>query len=409
MCSKKLARQLRVDGVHKQLNISTVNNARSIDTMEISLTASALNGTECIHLDHVFSVDILLINTDIPVMADLKEYPYLDDVQLQELPNKEISLLIGSDCPAAFREICPRVEGHPDELYALHTVLGWSVIRPTHGCTKNKCSVNFIQHATTDDSLHNIVKMLWNTDFGDLYSDECAMSPLDKRAVDIVEQSINLDEGQYSVALPWREEPPPLINNRAMVEARLLMLRKRLEKNAVMKAMYTDTMRGYIEKGYVRKCPINCDRNLPVNYLPHHPVMHPKKKKLRIVFDCAARFQGQCINDLLIQGPDGTNSLLGVLLRFRAHPIAVAADIKEMFHQVKVDDANRNALRLLWGDNDDTIKQPSDYELTCHTFGLTSSPFVCNYVLKYLAEKNESLFHKETIDTVKITFTLMIV
>ena len=98
-----------------------------------------------------------------------------------------------------------------------------------------------------------------------------------------------------------------------MVEARLRMLRKRLEKNAVMKATYTDTMRGHIEKGYVWKCPINCDRTSPVNYLSHHPVMHPKKKKLRIVFDCAARFQGQCINDLLIQGPDGTNSLLGVI------------------------------------------------------------------------------------------------
>ena len=144
LCSKKLARQLRADGVHKLLNISTVNNACSIDTMEIALTASALNGTECIHLDHVFSVDILPINTDIPVMADLNEYPYLDDVQLQELPNKEISLLIGSDCAAAFGEISPRVEGHPGELYALHTVLGWSMIGLTHGCTKNKCSVHFI-------------------------------------------------------------------------------------------------------------------------------------------------------------------------------------------------------------------------------------------------------------------------
>ena len=129
LCSKKLAHQLRADGVHKRLNISTVNNARSIDTMEITLTASALNGTECIHLDHVFSVDILPINTDIPVMADLNEYPYLDDVQLQELPNKEISLLIGSDCPVAFIEISHRVEGHHDEL---HTVLGWLVIGPTH-------------------------------------------------------------------------------------------------------------------------------------------------------------------------------------------------------------------------------------------------------------------------------------
>ena len=50
---------------------------------------------------------------------------------------------------------------------------------PTHGCTKNKCSVNCIQHETTDDSLQKKVEILWNTDRGDLYSDECAMSPLD--------------------------------------------------------------------------------------------------------------------------------------------------------------------------------------------------------------------------------------
>lgn len=55
-------------------------------------------------------------------------------------------------------------------------------------------------------------------------------------------------------------------------------------------------------------------------YVPHHVVYHPRKKKLRAVFDCAATFGGASLNTELLRGPDLTNILLGVLLcvlRFR--------------------------------------------------------------------------------------------
>ena len=52
-------------------------------------------------------------------------------------------------------------------------------------------------------------------------------------------------------------------------------------------------------------------------YLAHHGVRHKQKDKLRLVFDCSLQFENVCLNDLLMQGPDLTNNMLGVLLRFR--------------------------------------------------------------------------------------------
>ena len=55
----------------------------------------------------------------------------------------------------------------------------------------------------------------------------------------------------------------------------------------------------------------------------HHGVYHPKKsEKIRVVFDCSAKFEGTSLNDQLMQGPDLTNSLVGVLTQFRQEPIA---------------------------------------------------------------------------------------
>lgn len=35
-------------------------------------------------------------------------------------------------------------------------------------------------------------------------------------------------------------------------------------------------------------------------YIPHHGVYHPKKHKLRVVFDCGASYQGVTLNEQLL-------------------------------------------------------------------------------------------------------------
>ena len=55
------------------------------------------------------------------------------------------------------------------------------------------------------------------------------------------------------------------------------------------------------------------------------------KEKLCIVFDCAAQHQGTSLNDAVLSGPDLTNSLVGVLTRFRARRVAFMTDVEAMF------------------------------------------------------------------------------
>lgn len=76
-----------------------------------------------------------------------------------------------------------------------------------------------------------------------------------------------------------------------------------------------------IERGDAEKVPLEELDKSPVWYIPHHGVYHPQKPgKIRVVFDCSARYEGVSLNDLLT-GPELTKTLVGVLCRFRKGPV----------------------------------------------------------------------------------------
>jgi hypothetical protein len=64
-----------------------------------------------------------------------------------------------------------------------------------------------------------------------------------------------------------------------------------------------------------------------------------------------------------------TNKLIGVLLRFREEKVAVMADIKAMFLQVRVDPEDRDVLRFLWWPGGDMMAEPVTYRMCVHLFG----------------------------------------
>ena len=128
-------------------------------------------------------------------------------------------------------------------------------------------------------------------------------------------------------------------------------------------------------------------------YIPHHCVT----KKFRVVFDCAGQFQGTSFGSQILQGPDNMNNLVGVLIRFRKHLVAVVGDLRAMLMQVKVDEVDQPALRFLWWTDDNPTKLPKEYQLTAHCFGLTSLLSVACYALRRTAEENRPAVSDKTV------------
>ena len=113
---------------------------------------------------------------------------------------------------------------------------------------------------------------------------------------------------------------------------------------------------------------------------------------------------GHSLNKYLLQGPDLTNSLVGVLCRFRQEMIAFMCDLEAMFHQFKVAEEDRDYLRFYWWENGDTTRNPVQYRMTVHLFGAASSPGCSNFGLKKAATDNESEFGSDAANFIRNNF-----
>lgn len=103
------------------------------------------------------------------------------------------------------------------------------------------------------------------------------------------------------------------------------------------------------------------------------------------------KYQGLSLNNQLLPGPALGPSLLGVLIRFRQHHVAVSADIKDMFHQVRLLPKDRPFLRFIWRDLQ-SENPPDVYEWQVLPFGTTSSPCCAIFTLQHHSHNSEAKY-----------------
>ena len=111
---------------------------------------------------------------------------------------------------------------------------------------------------------------------------------------------------------------------------------------------YTKFMAHVVELDFCEQVPEDKIDTRFAWYIPHHGVYHRVKKKIRVVYDCSAKYKGVSLNDCLITGPDLITSLVGILLRFRKESVAFMCDVTKMFPQFLVSECQCDYLRFLW-------------------------------------------------------------
>jgi hypothetical protein len=81
---------------------------------------------------------------------------------------------------------------------------------------------------------------------------------------------------------------------------------------------YNDIFNKWEESDYIKQVLDPYPHRNGVWYAPHFPVVKMSKEttKIRLVFDCAAKRGGVCLNDFFTQGPQVMNELVTVMHHF---------------------------------------------------------------------------------------------
>ena len=366
------------------------------------LQVAKLNSREMRSLPSMYTRDRIPVDLEnIPRRDDFKDYKHMDVLEDYDAFEGEIALLLGNNVSVVSHTLDTRTGGKHEPSATL-TPLGWI----PHGFSSvSNAAVTALSIHKGEDAMQNMLQQVINSEFPENQVEERKQpSQEDKQFLEIAEATVKKTNGKIQVNLPVKEDVK-LPNDKAMATKRLSYLKQKMEKNSDYKQEYVAFMKKYIDKGYAELVEQeDTEGNGATWYLPHHGVYHPTKKNLRVVFDCAAKYNNVSLNDVLLQGPNLTNGLIDVLFRFREGPIAVSGDIEGMFLQVRVPRAQQNYFRFLWWPEGDTTVKPKIYRMCCHLFGATSSPVVASFALQYSADQNKEKYSDQAVETVKNDF-----
>lgn len=402
-CSNALLSKLNVRGKRTKVHRSTLTNNNEIFMSQVisDLKVSDIDKNVEIPIPHAFAQDTIPVSKNcIATPNKLAEWGYLQMVYVPMI-DSGVEMIIGNDVKFALEPI-EVIPSENDGPYAVRTRLGWAL---NGHCNGSKFPASNLRSFFCQNKVNPLCELC--TDFVDsIKFGKQELSIDQRRFLDGVKSSISLKENKhYEVPLPVRDRSLEMPDNKQQAVQRLNFLKSRFLKDKKFYDDYKTNMNTLLKDGFAEEIEPGSSPNPTWWYLSHFGVFHPKKPdKLRVVFDASAKFKGMSLNDNLLAGPDLTNSLVGVLIRFRQDVVAFQGDIKSMFYQVHLPSADMDYFRFIWWPDGDYSKPYKIYRMKVHLFGAVSSPSVANFALKQTAIDFKEDFSPETCSTVAKNF-----
>lgn len=271
-------------------------------------------------------------------------------------------------------------------LVAQESVFGWllcgSYSLQGNGSSR---SVTHHQNLCMTELSDSLVRSFWELEHLGIQPKETERGP--DEIIEMFRKTVQFDgvSGRYEVGLPWKEEKKVMLeNNIEQAKLRLEKLERKLDNDPNLRQRYNAVLDDLEKEGIVKEVKkVKVGENkYPVFYLPHRPVVKESSSttKVRPVFDASAAGPNKVsLNSCMNTGPNLTNNLLDVLLRFRRWKYALSGDITKAFFQIMVNEIDQDVHRfLLKGDS-----SFREMRITRVPFGNTCSPFLLNATIKY--------------------------
>ena len=352
--------------------------------------------------------------------VDIHQVKHLFPQSVSEIqrPTGCIDLLVGFN----YAGIHPIVKESHGNLLLMTNVFG-SCLGGSHP-KLNVSTVNCLQHATiyqiTNTSVVSLDEFINAENLGvacvpacgACKCGECGLGSKhytikEEKEIEMMSENLHHKVDHWETTYPWIKDPNLLEDNYLAAKAMLKSTQNRLRKNPILEKTYGEQIQDLIERKVARKLTdkeIN-EYSGPVHYLGHHEVMKEDSKSTpcRIVFNASAKFKGQILNEFWAKGPDLLNNQLGILLRFRERHIAIAGDIRKMYHAIKLKEGvDQHTHRFLWSGKND--KSPSTYVLTSVSFGDRPSGTIAALALQKTAEMGEQKYPKAAMTVLNNTY-----
>jgi hypothetical protein len=341
--------------------------------------------------------------SEIPTPEVALHHAHFNEIALKlpELdPNVKFGMLIGRDLPN-IHHVKDQIIGSKGQPFAQLLPLGWVVIGEVCiGRTHPPKDVNVRKTHILYDGRHTTFPLCpYNINIKEIDNDVFFRTPDDNNVGTSVEDrkfpalmdtKFCKDEtGHWSAPIPFKDSKPPMPNNFVQARKRAYILDSSLHKDPRKKEQFFTFMSKVLKSGAAEVAPTRI--NGECWYLPLFGVHHPRKpNQIRGVFDSSAVYENVSLNSVLMSGPDLTNNLTGILLRFRKDAIAICGDIEQMFYAFRVHEEHRDYLRFLWYENNDFTKPLIEYRMRSHDFGNSPSPAVSTYGLRKAASVADS-------------------
>ena len=362
--SAKLIDLLKINPIDvqvKQVDMLMSRAMARLETYQASLKSVCGEFEMEVNLIKVNKGELLEINNP-HYDAVIAKYPHLKGVEMRDRdtkPQLPVHIILGAGEYARIKtDTRPRI-GKEGEPVAERTKLGWFIMSPGQEFDRNAMMLTQTSQLEYEELCRLDVLGLEDTahdDQGAVYSE-------------FKKQLVRSEEGWYETGLPWKGDRLALPSNK----------RGSLPDQT---HEYDNIIQEQKEQGIVEEA--DKDAQGVEFYIPHKAVLreNAESTKLRIVYDASARAHPSApsLNECLNAGLSLQNKLWDVLVRQRSYPVTVTGDLQKAFLQVRIKEAERDALRFHW-------KKDKDAELetlrfTRVLFGLTCSPFLLEGVLE---------------------------